>query len=199
MIVYFGTVIRKAPVEKGGEIVKLDWKSKRVMARHDVIPGPTDVTRGPNKRGQARGCRGIDFAGDMVTGANYHSIECYTPKLEKIKTVTNDMMVGLHETHHVGEGKVWVTSTAIDAAFLVDLETSEILDEYWPREYKEFQERLDLCPLTIDKSADNRDKFLDLHVAKDKSHVHLNGVQQHKDEVYALFNRQGVVVNLTTK
>jgi hypothetical protein len=61
----------------------------------------------------------------------------------------------------------------------------------------EFQSALDLEPLPIDKSIDNRLNFLDTESFRGDSHLHLNAVCEFRGEVYALFHSKNVVVNLT--
>ncbi len=43
MIVYFSTVVRAAPQERGGELVKLDWDTKRVLACTPIVPANPSV------------------------------------------------------------------------------------------------------------------------------------------------------------
>ena len=199
MKLYFGTVNRAAPLQQGGEIVKLDWKTKKIIAKKDIVPGEPDLSKDPNPRGRSRGCRGIEILADKIVAANYHSLDVFDHDLNRIDCISNHMMVGLHEIKYVGNNKMWVSSTAIDAAFLVDLKSGQIHDEYWPRENAYFQNYFDLHPLEIDKSADNRDKYLNIQPKLDKGHLHLNAVTEYNGEVYALFNRFGAVANLSAE
>ena len=60
MDVFFTTIVRGADVEHGGELVALDWGSKKVRARVPILPeNPSFVD--PNPRGNqsaVRTCNG---------------------------------------------------------------------------------------------------------------------------------------------
>lgn len=55
MYVIFGTVIRSAPVKKGGELVKLDWGNKNVIRRHTIYPKEPEIQRDPILEGIQEG------------------------------------------------------------------------------------------------------------------------------------------------
>ena len=57
MDVWFGTVIRAAPVQRGGSLVKLDWDRKRVVREVPIVPSEPSLDHDPNERGNVRGCR----------------------------------------------------------------------------------------------------------------------------------------------
>jgi hypothetical protein len=199
MTIYFSTVVRTAPIHQGGELIKLDWDRKKISARQNIVPENPDVSSDLNPRGKTRGCRGIEIVNNRIIAANFHSLEIFDRNLNKIKTISNENMVGLHEIYHTKDQKIWVSSTTIDGALLIDLKTGETLDQYWPRDMNFFQSRFNLTPLQIDKEADNRDKFLVYQKKFDNSHLHLNAVKEFKGEVFALFNKLGVVANLTKR
>ena len=56
---------------------------------------------------------------------------------------------------------------------------------------------LNLTPLEIDKMADNRGRYLSRKYVRHPSHLHLNAVATWGGELYGLFNRFGVIANLT--
>ena len=105
-------------------------------------------------------------------------------------------MIGLHETQIVGSS-IWVTSTSIDATLKYRLENGALEASFWPREMPQFQQSLNLEPLEIDKSIDNRLNFLDSASFRGESHLHLNAVCEFRGEVYALLHSKNVVVNLS--
>jgi hypothetical protein len=196
MDVYFSTVVRTASPEQGGELVRLDWDTKRVRARVPVKP-VDPVLDDPNPRGNSRGGRGVAIVGDEVIVASYHTLHVFDRSLVHKRDIQHPLFVGLHETFETGRGTLWVTSTAIDAALEIDLDTDKVVREFWPREMEAFQLAFDLVPLEIDKNADNRARFLDGSHVKHPSHIHLNAVTELDGEVLAFFNRFGAVVSLS--
>lgn len=197
MRVYFGTVIRSAPVRRGGELVCLDWETKRVVARVAVFPTDPSLDHDPNPRGNTRGCRGICVTGNQVVAANYHTLNIFDLDLRHQRSISHGTMAGVHEIGQVENHCMWVASTAIDAALKFDLRSGELLNEFWPREMPEFQRLFDLDPMDIDKAADNRASFLGESHVHNPSHLHLNAVREWQSDVYVLFNRFGAICNLT--
>lgn len=193
MIVFLTTVVRGAPVEKGGEIVALDWTSKKVLARKPMPPRDLGIAD-PNPRGNARGGRGIAVVGDEVIAASYHTLHVFARNLEPRREISHGLFAGIHETHYPGNGRLWVTSTSIDCALEIDVKTGNVTDAFWPREIPGFQHAYQLSPQDIDKTVDNRTRHL---VFGKKSHVHLNAIATWQGEVYGLFNTFGAVVNLS--
>lgn len=193
--VYFSTVVRSAPQQQGGEIVLVDWNSKTVEAKHPIIPGNPELVD-PNPRGNTRGGRGIDFLGDEVIVANYHTLQIFDHKLHHVRDVSHPLLVGLHEIFSNGDGQVWASSTAIDAVLGIDIKNGIAFHQYWPREMSGFQRELNLVPLEIDKSNDNRTKFLEKKYTQHPSHLHLNAVANWGGEIYGLFHSFGVIANL---
>ena len=196
MRIYFGTVIRAAPVTEGGGLFKLDWEQKSIIKEIPIVPSEPSVDHDPNARGNARGCRGIGIVNDQVIAADYHSLNFFDRNLVPIRKMTHGLMIGLHETQVVGPS-IWVASTTIDAALKFSLEDGVLESSYWPREMPEFQEALGLEPLVIDKTVDNRLNFLNSDSFRGPSHVHLNAVCEFRGEVYALLHSRCVVVNLS--
>lgn len=196
MHIYFGTVIRAAPVTEGGSLFKLDWDQKSIIKEVPIVPSEPSVAHDPNARGNARGCRGIGIVNDQIIAADYHSLNFFDRNLVLKRKMTHGLMIGLHETQVVGSS-IWVTSTTIDAALKFSLENNVLESSFWPREMPEFQEALDLEPLAIDKTIDNRLNFLNSDTFRGPSHVHLNAVCEFRGEVYALLHSKCVVVNLS--
>lgn len=195
MHLYFSTVLRNAPPLRGGELVQLDWDSKRVLAR-TTIAATDPLLDDPNPRGNTRGGRGVAVLGDTVAVCSYHTVRFFDRDLRPLRDLSHPLMVGLHELAPTARGTLWVTSTAIDAALEIDLATGKALRELWPREQPGIQRALGVEPLPIDKGADNRTRFLEGDHLRNRHHLHLNAVAEHRGEVFALFNRPGVVANL---
>jgi hypothetical protein len=198
--VYFSTVVRSAPLESGGEFVLLDWQTKTIEARAVIYPTNPEIDD-PNPRGNARGARGVGFVGDHVVVASYHTLKVYDRELRHQRDISHPLMVGLHEVYVDGSdanggGRIWVASTSIDAVLVIDCETGDAVQQYWPREMPGLQRELGLTPLPIDKKADNRTRFLEQRHAGHPSHLHLNAITTWRGETYALFNAPGVIANL---
>ncbi len=117
--VYFSTVNRAAPIEKGGEFLLLDWKTKTIEAKDHLYPTNPAITD-PNPRGNARGGRGIEIIGDEVVVATYHTLKIYDRKLNHKRDISHSLMVALHEICSAGENKIAVSSTALDAVLVID-------------------------------------------------------------------------------
>ncbi len=196
MNIYFGTVVRGAPVNEGGSLCKLDWDRKTIIGETPIIPADPSVDHDPNARGNVRGCRGIAIVNDRVIASSYHSLHIYDHDLNLKHRISHDLMVGLHELQVVGSS-IWVTSTTIDAALKYRLEDGTLEESYWPREIPGFQAALGLEPLDIDKGSDNRLKFLRSESFRGHSHLHLNAVCEFRGEVYALFHAKCLVANLS--
>lgn len=198
MRVYFSTVFRYAPPDQGGEFVCLDWDSKTILHRTPVLLDnfPLDD---PNPRGNSRGGRGLAVVDGQVLATTYHTLKVFDQNLKLVRSISHPLMAGLHEIYPENNARIWVTSTSIDAALLIDLQTGAALRQYWPREMPTFQQRWGLEPLTLDKQADNRPLFLDERFAKEASHIHFNAVAQWRGQTYGLFNRFGAIVNLDTE
>lgn len=196
MQVFFGTVVRNAPVQRGGELVRLDWHSKTVTEKIPVAPVNPSLEEAPAHR-RINGCRGIAFYRDRLIAASYHTLSLYDLRLRHSHDITHNLMAGLHEIASDGDGKVWVGSTALDAALEIDVESGEVVREFWPRGMSSFQKALGLTPSEIDKRADNRARFVNDSHIKSPSYLHLNAVAEWQGEVFALFNRLGVIANLS--
>lgn len=198
MKIFFGTVIRNAPVRDGGELVRLDWETKTIDAKVPIFPTNPDLDHDPNPRGNSRGCRGIYVWDDDLIATTYHTIKIFDKNLVQKRDLSHELMVGIHEINGQGN-KVWLSSTAIDAVLEYDLKTESVTDQIWPREIPEFQKKFNLTPLEIEKQKDQRCNYLSSEHTRHPSHLHLNAVAQWKGEVYALFNSFGSIVNLSKK
>lgn len=193
--VWFSTVVRGAPIDRGGELVKLDWRAKKVLARVTIRPeNPALVD--PNPRGNTRGGRGIRLLDREVMVGSYHSLCFFDRDLAPQRALSHGLMVSLHETVSSGAGRIVVASTALDAALEFDLGTGALLRSWWPREMESFQRALGLAPLPLDKAADNRGAFLSSAHTEHPHHVHLNAVAFHRGELLALFSKTGAICNL---
>lgn len=197
MDIYFTTVVRGACVNDGGEFVHLNWDEKRCTKCIKIYPRNPHVND-PHTRGNSRGGRGIEIIDSEIFVASYHSIEVFNKKLELERIITNNSFAGIHELVK-GNDSIWVASTSAGAALEVDPITGNSKKEYWPGEEEVFQKRLKLKPVKVDKTKDNRLNFLKINNKKGSSHLHLNTVTPWKDNLYALFNNQGIIVNLKKK
>lgn len=193
----FGTVVRAAPIERGGELVVMDWSDKTVENCVPMRPRNPTIGEDPDPRGNARGCRGVRWHDGQILASTYHTLEVYDESLRRVEAIDGRLMAGLHEIGLTDRNSVWVSSTAIDAAVEYELSTHEQVRALWPREMPSLQAALDLEPLPIDKSADNRLRFLDSSATQTRSHLHLNAVEEYDGHVYALCNGHAAVVNLT--
>jgi hypothetical protein len=194
MIIYFDTVRRKRPVKKGGELVKLDWSTKKVKKRIPIYPTDPDIKHDPNPRGNSRGGKGILIAGDEVLVGTYHTILVFDLNLNLKRRISNNLFVNIHEMCFSGEN-IWVSSTTIDCAVLVNGE-GETVKTWWPREERALQERFGLKPMAIDKQADNRLAYIHAELGKKEGHTHLNSVTLWNSQIYTLLNRFGVVARI---
>lgn len=196
MLIHFTTIVRGVPHDQSGEVIALDWDSKRIIARRPLVATDPDVVDG-NPRGGARGGRGILPRRDRLWVASYHTLHELDWNLREVGRLSHPLFVGLHELcDDPRDGSVWTACTAIDAALRLDA-TGAVIESWWPRETPRLQRDFGLEPLVIDKHADNRTRWLDQSHAKSPSHCHLNAIRVHRGEVYALLNRLGVVYNLT--
>ena len=198
MQVYFGTVVRNAPVNAGGELVSLDWDTKRVRAKTPIFPADPDLSHDANPRGNGRGCRGLFVYNGSVVAANYHSLLVFDHGLRLQRTITHGLMAGLHETYSAEGRTLWITSTPLEGALEYDLETGALKRSLWPREIASLQYELNLTPFEIDKETDNRERYLNRKLKDDPSHLHFNAVAGWRDEIYGLLNSFGVIANLST-
>ncbi len=194
--IYFGTIVRAAAVEAGGSLFRLDWGRKSLLGEAAIVPAEPALDHDPNARGNVRGCRGIQVVGDRVIAADYHTLNFFDHDLRLQRKMSHDLMAGLHETALTGSS-IWVSSTTLDAALKYRLEDGILQEGFWPREMPEFQRELDLEPLPVDKTVDNRQEFLDSASFRGPSHLHLNAVCEFRGEVYALFHSRCVVANLS--
>lgn len=193
----FGTVIRGAPLEEGGELVVLNWNEKKVEARVPIRPRRPAIDEDPNPRGNGRGCRGIRWWNGRLVASSYHTLEIYDESLDLVREINDGLMVGLHEIELTENETVLATSTSIDGVVEYNLDTGERCRTFWPREMPDLQETLDLAPLVFDKDADNRLRFLEPSKLDTDHHLHLNAVDTHRGHVYALCNDPGCLVDLT--
>ncbi len=194
MIVLFDTVHRRRPVREGGELVMLEWETKRVLRSRPLFPTAPDITDDPNPRGNSRGGKGIITEGRDIFVALYHSILVFDADLNETRRIDHPLFSGLHELCLDGDG-IWVAATAIDAAIRIG-RSGQTQRTWWPREEPLLQEKLGLFPAAIDKGADNRLLHLAKEVSKTPGHVHLNGLAACDGDLYALLNAPGALVQV---
>jgi hypothetical protein len=194
MQVFFTTEVRSAPILQGGELIRVDWQRKAVVCKVPIVPDP--LVDDPNPRGGTRGGRGVALFDGRVIAASYHTLNFFDYNLRPKSTITNGLLTGLHEVYVTHRRTLWVSSTDIDAALEIDIDSGHIVRDLWPREMPGLQRTLALTPLKIDKSADNRGRFLAENFTKHQGHLHFNTVSVWRGEIYALFNTYGVIANL---
>ena len=194
MLVYFDTVRRKRPVKNAGELIQLDWTTKNILKTVPIFPFDPDIDDDPNPRGNSRGGKGIVISGSEILVGTYHSIMIFDGDLNYKQKITNNLFVNIHEMCVEGEN-VWVSSTAIDAALLVDRQGAT-LKSWWSREEPLLRDRYDLQPMIINKNEDNRLVHLHAEVSTQQYHTHLNSVFKSGLDTYVLLNKQGVIVQI---
>lgn len=196
MEIYFSTVFRYAPINQAGELVRLDWEKKRVISSVSVAPKSLQFDD-PNPRGNSRGGRGIALIDEKVVVAGYCELQVYDRNLNYLHNISHHLMSGLHEVYHESGSRLWVASTTLNAALLIDINTGDLLEDIWPQEIPAYKSRWNLTPMRLDKAADNRIRYLAKNIVKDPSHLHFNAISSWKGDLYGLFNRLGAVVNLS--
>lgn len=197
MDLFFSTLFRYAPNKtRAGELVKFNWESKRVIRKTPII-SRTIQFDDPNPRGNSHGGRGVAVIGDRVVVAGYCELQVYDTELNFLYPITHHQMAGLHEVFHESGNRLWIVSTTLNTALLIDICTGEVLQLIWPQEISTFRKHWNLELENIDKNADNRIRFLAADVFKNKSHLHFNAIYVWQGDVYGLFNRFGAVVNLS--
>lgn len=199
MEVYFGTVVRSAPIRAAGELVRLDWARRSVLERRPIFPVRPLVPDVESPRGQGRGSRGVAVRRRRVVNAGYHTLSVFDRQLRRQRDLSHPLLAGLHEIDLHRPDRAWVAATAVNAALEVDLETGELLRQFWPSEMPRLAAELGIPPLSIDKRRDYRagpdPRYGD---RLRESHVHLNAVRVWDDQAFALFSSCRVIANLTT-
>jgi hypothetical protein len=188
MRVFVSTVVRGTPPEFGGELLSLDWKTKRVLKRVPIFPTDPAINDS-NPRGGGRGGRGIVLYPNELFVASYHSLLGYDFDLNSTRRIDNFQFAGLHELKRVEDG-IWASSTQLGCALKVDL-TGKLLDSWWAHEDPLVLEKFNPPPLPVDKAEDNR-----LANLRNGSKVHLNNVEVHNGRVYVSLHTYGAVLRL---
>lgn len=200
MRIYFTTVNRKAPLARGGELVAVDWASKRVIHKTPIVPRDPDIVD-PNPRGNTRGGRGVaalEGTDELVVG-DYHTLRIVSKHdLVERRRVSHPLFASIHEITPTRGSRFLVSSTAVDAAIELDTTTGEEVRTYHPRTHPKLAAALGLSPLAIDLKADNRTRFLGTEHFKHPHHVHLNAVATFDGRPLALFSKPGCIVDLET-
>jgi hypothetical protein len=194
MIVYFDTVRRKRTVREGGELIQLDWPSKKIINKLPIFPTDPDIENDPNPRGNSRGGKGIIISNSELFVGSYHTILVFDLNLNLKRRITNNLFVNIHEMCLEGEN-VWVSATAIDGAVLVN-QKGRTIKSWWPREEPLLQKKFDLFPIDIDKGIDNRMLYLYAELGLKKSHTHLNCVTSYGGCIFVLLNRLGTIIQI---
>ena len=194
MFVFFDTVRRKKPVNDGGELIKMDWTSKRIMRVIPVFPTDPDIGNDPNPRGNSRGGKGIAISDSDLFVGTYHSILVFDFDLNLQRKITNNLFVNIHEICLAGED-IWVSPTAIDCAVMVN-QKGETIKSWWPREETLLQKKFGLFPMEIEKEIDNRMLHLHAESSSKESHTHLNCITKHAEQTFVLLNKLGIFVQI---
>jgi hypothetical protein len=188
MRVFLSTVVRGAPTERAGELIALDWSSKKVLGRVPIFPTDPSLDDS-NPRGGGRGGRGIVLLRNELLVATFHTLHGFDYHLRPTRMITYDHFAGLHELKLVDDS-IWVSSTALGAVFNVTLD-GQLTQEWWAHEDPVVLEKFAAPPLTVDKSKDNRLAYLEPF-----SKLHLNNVEVYNGEVYVCFNNHGAILRL---
>ena len=194
MIIYFDTVRRKRPVKQGGELIKLDWSTKKVIKKMTLFPSDPDIEHDPNPRGNSRGGKGIIVNKNEIYVGTYHTILVFDHNLNLKRKITNNLFANIHEMSFSGEN-IWASCTTIDCTVKVD-QNGKTLKSWWPREEPLLQKKYGLFPMEIDKKADNRLTYLHAELEKKDGHTHLNSVAKFGEHTYVLLNRLGIMVQI---
>jgi len=188
MRVFLSTVVRGAPVPRAGELISLEWKTKKILKRVPIFPSDPEVPD-PNERGGVRGGRGITLTRNEVFVANCHSLLGFDYDLNPTRRITNHQFSGLHEIKLVEDG-IWVSATPLGAVHKVDF-NGNLQQSWWAHDDPVVTEKFDNRRFPIDKNADNR-----LINTQASSKLHLNHVDVHGGRVYASLNNHGAVLRL---
>jgi hypothetical protein len=191
MFVYFTTVNRSAPIEQGGELIKIDWDHNRILNSTPIVPSHLTPDDLKNTRGGARGGRGIIFHKNRIFVASYNSIQIYDQDLRLQKLIEHHLFKDIHEIERGGQHqKIWVTSTGKDA--LVEISDSgEIINKWSPFNDPELTDILK--PISLHQRKFND---ADVNPSDNISHVHLNAVTFINERPIILLNHNGCVVKL---
>jgi hypothetical protein len=192
MHVYFSTIVRGAPRERSGELVKLDWNTKKILGRVPLFSSDPALID-PNPRGHTRGGRGILVNSSELFAASYHTLHVFDHDLRPLPPIQHNLFCNLHELHWDGDA-IWATSTDVDGAIKIDRH-GRTLDEWWPREDPVLMRRFGLEPLFVKKHEDNRCKFVNASKTA-PGHVHLNAIALDEGRPLALLNQFGAIVRL---
>ncbi len=182
-------------MDRAGEVVLFDWDKKQPLRSAPVTPSDPSI-RDENRRGNSRGGRGIWITPTTIYVASYDQVQLYDHELRFQRSLSNGLVVGLHEVLMTQNDTLWVTATAIDALLEVEVSTGRICRSYWPRDLPSVQQEFGLTATEIDKSADQRAAFLSSAHLSRPSHLHLNASAMYEGEMLALLNRFGAIVNL---
>lgn len=195
---YFSTVFLFGNNDQAGELVQLDFEKGQVLQRAAIGP-KTLQFQDPNPRGNSRGGRGIALMSEYVVVCSYCEVQIYDRKLRYQRVISHPLMSGLHEVCPVDDHLLWLTSCSLDVALLLNLDSGEVVKQFWVREMPALQKRWGIKALPVDKTADNRLTYLSENSYKDPGHLHLNALAVHQGELLGLINRFGAVVNLNTQ
>ncbi len=123
MFAYVGITKRFASLESSSEVLKIDLRSKRTVARATLPPPLYDLTRTdrPGGGGMQRGARGVVVDRDLVHVAGHDAIHVFDLDLNMIGRVSCDRFCDLHEFLVIGDHYV-VTSTHADAVVWCDFQ-----------------------------------------------------------------------------
>ncbi len=189
MQVFATTVVRTAPLDQGGSVLKIDW-DRQVVEKAVPVPVPIDPEPGP--RGSRRGGRGVCRWRDFVVATNYDSLLFYDMDLNLQRQLSHPLFCGLHEICACEEG-IWVSSTGVEALLLIDPESGELIKKWFAQDDPVLQAPpLSLPPRVIDETADHRRVLF----ARSEAAAHTNCVSVYGGEVYATLSNCGAVIRV---
>lgn len=169
----------------------------RILRRTVIAPDDPPIHVDPNARGNGRGCRGIAVVNGRIYAASYHSLEVFDLALNRLGRLSDHSFTGLHEVAHVaGTDELWVTSTSIDMAALMNLSSGQVVRRVFARNTERIAAVSDASPMPVDATRDNRLAYLGHDFAGDRGHLHLNAIALIEGRPVALFSARGMIVDL---
>lgn len=171
MNLYFTTVARGAPIADAGQVVCLDWDTKTVVASASI--GPLDVSPPPNPRGGSRGGRGVAIQDGNVLALGSDVLYSLPLDLSEQTVAFSHPRMEAHEILVTPTGGVFIAATRLNAIVTT---TDGVI-----------------TPLTNPRMVTALEA-----VGMTGPHLHLNAVALWNDDLLALCNHLGAIINITT-
>jgi len=133
--------------KKAGELIALDWPTKRVL--HRVADHATDPPVHDPTRAGRRGGRGIILLPDELSWQLPH-LHGFDTSASHRSTIYESNFAGVHELKLVDDG-IWGCSTRWARSLKVGFD-GKSKQEWWAHEDPVIRDKLAAPPLTVDKS-----------------------------------------------